>query len=541
MSGGAAGAGTFYAQRFLAEVPRVLTLLDRHRLSRTYGCLDRNHWHYRTQDFPSGMYAEYALALAHAHAADLPGSRWRGEPALREWALAACRYAARSAHADGSCDDYYPNERALGATAFAASAVAETMRVLDERPADLVAFARKRATWLLDRHESGTLSNHHALVALAGARAAAVGAGDDLRARALERLAECLSWQHAEGWFPEYEGADPGYQTLTIAFLAALREVLPSPPAALDAALERALAFAAHFLHPDGSYGGEHGSRNTCQVLPSGFERLASRSPTARYLADGWLAGAQAGVVGRPDDDRILCHTLGDLPVAHAARVARGATGPAPWAPSEGVTSFPAARLLVVRRGDLHLVVGTSKGGAFRAFRGGRLLRAESGLVARDRKGRLFGTDRVDPTSEVEVGPTSVTVRGRFQRAKANLPTPGKVLVFRAGTLTLGRVAPDLVRRLLQGALITGKQRVPLAFERTLDWGGPALVVRDRVVAERGAPALVELAGATDATSIYVATSRIWQDAGLQPWADLSAALPTLASTGAATVERSFP
>ena len=144
-------------------------------------------------------------------------------------------------------------------------------------------------------------------------------------------------------------------------------------------------------------------------------------------------------------------------------------------------------------------------------------------------------------TSEVEVGPTSVTVRGRFQRAKANLPTPGKVLVFRAGTLTLGRVAPDLVRRLLQGALITGKQRVPLAFERTLDWGGPALVVRDRVVAERGAPALVELAGATDATSIYVATSRIWQDAGLQPWADLSAALPTLASTGAATVERSFP
>lgn len=533
---------SWYARRFLAELPRVLTLLDRHRFSRTYGCLDRNFWHYRTQDFPSGMYPEYALALAHAYATDLPGSPWRGEPALRAWALAACRYAAQSAHADGSCDDYYPNERALGATAFAASAAAAALRLLDARPDDLVAFARKRALWLLSRHESGTLSNHHALVALAGARAAAIGAGDDLLPLVRTRLQECLSWQHAEGWFPEYEGADPGYQTLTLAFLSALRDELPAPEPGLDAAIERGLAFAAHFLHPDGSYGGEYGSRNTCQVLPSAFERNAARCAAARYLADGWLRGAEHGVVGRPDDDRILCHTLGDLPAAHLARVARDA-GPrveATWSPPHGVTSFPAARLLVVRRGPLHLVVATSKGGAFRLLDGPALVRAESGLVARDDAGRVYGTDRVDPASTVEVGPTQVTVRGRFQRAKSHLPGPWKVMLFRAGTLTLGRVAPNLVRRILQGALITGKRRVALAFERTIDWGGAAVKVTDRVVAERGAPRLTALAAAVDATSIYVATSRIWQAAGLLPWDDLSGALAALSTTGAATVERTF-
>ena len=52
------------------------------------------------------------------------------------------------------------------------------------------------------------------------------------------RLARCLEWQHAEGWFPEYEGADLGYQSLTIAFLAAFAAEVPTP--GLESALARA-------------------------------------------------------------------------------------------------------------------------------------------------------------------------------------------------------------------------------------------------------------------------------------------------------------
>ncbi len=119
--------GRHYLDRFTAELPRALTLLDRDPSSPTHGCFDRNHWHYRTQDFPSGMYQELALPLAQAFAFDWPGNRWHGEPRIRELALAAVDYAARSAHGDGSCDDYFPNERALGATAFAAAAHAEAI------------------------------------------------------------------------------------------------------------------------------------------------------------------------------------------------------------------------------------------------------------------------------------------------------------------------------------------------------------------------------------------------------------------------------
>src|SRR6186997_2664589 len=104
-----------YAHAAMSFIPRLLGNIDRNPYRPTYGCLDRQFWHYRTADFPSEMYQEGVLPLALAYTHDLPGNRWHAEPRLRELAIAALRFSARYAHRDGSCDDYYPYERALGA------------------------------------------------------------------------------------------------------------------------------------------------------------------------------------------------------------------------------------------------------------------------------------------------------------------------------------------------------------------------------------------------------------------------------------------
>jgi hypothetical protein len=530
----------WYVDEALAQIPRVLTLQDRDPSSPTYGCFDRNYWHYRTQDFPSGMYQELALPLAQFYAQDLPGNRWRGEGRLRELALAGVAYAKQSAHADGSCDDYYPFERALGATAFAAAAGARTLLLLNERNQDLLAFLKRRSRWLLDRQESGRLSNHQALVALAAARTAVLAADNALLEGAWERLQLCLSWQHQEGWFTEYEGADPGYQTLTISFLAALREHLVSED--LESALGRALAFSAHFLHPDGSYGGETGSRNTCQVLPSGFERLAYYLPQAAYLADGWLEGAASGRRGYPDDDRIFCHWLHDLVDAYGLRACRPFGKTKPWSPPPGRTSFDEAGLHVVRDGRLHLVISTAKGGVFRAYYGPRLLRNDTGLVGIADNGDRLVSHIMDHNAEVTWEDHAVTIRGRLQYAPRKLAAPMKQVAFRLMNCTAGRVAPDLVRRILQRSLITGKRPAPLAFERRIDWSQDGkIMVRDRLSVEGGrAPRLSRLFSSTDATSIYVATSNIWQEASLAVWDDLTPAAETLRTSGSCEVTRNY-
>ena len=53
-----------FAREALAQIPKILTLQDRNAHSLTYGCFDRNFWHYKIIDFPAGMAAEFVWPLA---------------------------------------------------------------------------------------------------------------------------------------------------------------------------------------------------------------------------------------------------------------------------------------------------------------------------------------------------------------------------------------------------------------------------------------------------------------------------------------------
>src|SRR5262245_12632591 len=97
-----------FARQALSLLDKILTLQDRNVHSPTYGCFDRNYWHYKIIDFPSGMAAEFVWPLALAYTLNVPENIYYRQPALKQWIEAGIRYAARSAHPDGSCDDYFP-------------------------------------------------------------------------------------------------------------------------------------------------------------------------------------------------------------------------------------------------------------------------------------------------------------------------------------------------------------------------------------------------------------------------------------------------
>jgi hypothetical protein len=543
-------AADAYAWLGLRWVPRLLAMVDRNPLSPTYGCFDRQYWHYRTADFPCGMSQQFGLPLALAYSEDLPGDRWHGSPRLRELALAAVDFARRSAHRDGSCDDYYPFERALGATCFALYACAETCRVLGCTQPELLAHLVRRAGFVRDCRESGRLANHQALAALAMFTVGRLAGVPSLEDAARARAELALSWQDPEGWFAEYEGCDPGYQTLSISFLARLREA--SGWAFLDEPLDRAVALARDFLHPDGSYGGEYGSRNTFNYMPDGFERLGPRLPAAREVADGWLWGAVHGADATNDDDRIFVHAAsGQL---EAARVVRSlGDRPLPEVPPEmgaGFKHYERAGLLVVHRGDWHLVVGLRKGGVFKAWHGRRLVATDTGLVATCPGRRCLlvthghhppggGPGRLRVTVDEARG--TARVEAPFCRTARPLSSPLKQMLFRAGTCTVGRLAPDLVRRALQHVLITRLVPTSLTVTRTFDWSRDPPVVVDRVEFPPGAPRVGALYRSSDATSVYVATSNAAQPGALVPWTDLTPRLASLRERGCLEIRWELP
>lgn len=525
-----------FAREAIAQIPKILTLLDRNPHSPTYGCFDRNFWQYKIIDFPSGMAQEFVLPLALAYQTDLPDNPFYQQPALRDWVEAGILYAARSAHMDGSCDDYFPFERAGGAAAFSLLACIDSYLMLNLQHEEILQFLVQRAEWLAHHHESGQLTNHQALIVLCLDLLSDLLQTSRWEKLRTERLERVLSWQHPEGWFQEYEGCDPGYHTLTISCLARIYQQRPEPT--IRAALVKAVDLAAHFIHPDGSYGGEYGSRNTYNFFPHGFELVGRWLPAALSINDQFLTGLNHGLAPCYADDHIIGHHTWNYLLAWRDFVPdRPAPSPRPM----GRLWLRNAGILIDRRDNTELYLALNKGGVFKVFRDAQLVASDTQfsvqVLERNRLKNAVG--HLVGDYALHVDQNEISIQGQLGWAKQKQMTPVNLLILRMVMLTFGRFFPNLIRKLLQNMLITGKQVAPFRFHRRLIWQDGHWVVKDDLQANSWAT--VQSVGiGCDQTSIYVVMSRTFQKGQLQPWLDLTAQVRILPEGQSLHLERRF-
>ncbi|MCB2154061.1 hypothetical protein KQI84_04195 [bacterium] len=532
------GHRDWYAYEALRALPRLILMADKNPFSRTYGCFDRQYWHYRTMDFPCGMNQEFVLPLALAYKLQMPNNPYYGLPRMKELVEAGIDFARESSYPNGSCDDYFPFERALGALVFSLYAMTESAIELDLREPRHLEFFALRGDWLREHNETGQLANHQAFAALALYNVYIL-TGEKRFLKASNSFRDLtLSWQDPEGWFQEYEGADPGYHTCSIGFLTKLWQ--KTQDERLIEPIGRAVDFAVNFMHPDGSYGGEYGSRNTYHFYPHGFEVMASRFPNAANIAETFL---QRSMPERRryynDDDRMAAHYVYDW--MQAWRDYSPERGKPIDLPKKLTAKwFEGAEMLVVRGPQYHAVAAANKGGVFKAFDREGPIASDTGLIGELDDGRVVVTHIVD-RNKVKIAPDhlEIEVSGVFQRRRAPLSTPFKQIVFRVLLLTIGRFHANAVRFLLQKILITGKARTSIQFRRRLAFREDAIAVVDEVqLPRRRAPRFHRLAAGSDATSIYVANSNVFQESVLMPWTWFQRSLKKLNSTGRMRVRR---
>jgi len=525
-----------FAREALAQIPKLLTLLDRNRHSPTYGCFDRNFWHYKIIDFPSGMAQEFVWPLALAYDTDVPDNPFYQQQVIRDWVEAGILYAAQSSHKDGSCDDYFPYERASGAAAFSLLACIESYTLLGlDNPAALRFFTR-RADWLAHHHESGQLTNHQALIVLCLELLSKLLQTSKWDRAIAQRLERVLSWQSSEGWFQEYEGCDPGYHTLTISCLARIYQLRPD--VRLKEALIKAVQLAAHFLHPNGSYGGEYTSRNTYNFFPHGFELVGRWMPEALGINDGFLTGLAKGFAPCYADDHIIGHHTWNYLLAWRDFVANR---PAPISRPTGRLWLKEAKILIDRRQTTELYLALNKGGVFKLFRDNQLIASDTQISLQVReKGKVKNcVAHLIAGYQVNVSDDEITIKGQLGWAKQKQMTPLNLLILRIVMLTVGRFFPNLIRKLLQTMLITGKKNAPFRFRRQLRWENEQWCVTDELQAQSWHDVITAGIGC-DQTSIYVVMSRTFQLGQLQPWLDLTEEVRNLASSQPLKLERHF-
>jgi hypothetical protein len=506
-----------YTDEALLYLPRLFQMVDRNLYSPTYGSFDRSYWHYRTMDFPCGMYQEFTLPLALAYKYPFPDNQFYGLERVRELAIAGVDFARRSSHPDGTCDDYFPYERALGALVFSLYACTETVLLLDEKRPEFLEFFARRGRWLETHNETGRLTNHQALAALALYNVYLL-TNEERFKRASQKYVDIVrAWQSDEGWFQEYEGADPGYHTCTIAFLAKLWKK-NNDERLLDL-LHPAVNFAWYFMHPDGSYAGEYGSRNTYHFYPHGFEIMAPLNPRAAQIADQFLLEALPRRTRYyNDDDRMCAHYLYDWMQSYLdfspVRSAEPLESRPPFQ-----KYFEKARLYVEKTPHYYAVLSLAKGGVLKVTTTQGPAYSDTGFIGRTTQGKVLVSHLVDDYAiTVDLPRHRFSAAGRLCRRRAKLPTPATQILFRIINLTLGRFAPNLLRFLLQKILIVGKPRTDYTFEREFEFLPDRIRIRTAVRRPPNAAGFESCHIASDATSIYVANSNVYQRSVLLPW-----------------------
>ena len=525
-----------FAREALAHIPKILTLLDRNPHSPTYGCFDRTFWQYKVIDFPAGMSQEFVYPLALAYHCNLSDNIFYQQPVIKEWVEAGIMYAAKSSHKDGSCDDYFPYERAAGAAAFSLLAGIESYNLMNlDNPAALDFFVR-RADWLANHQESGRLTNHQALIVLCLELLGNLLNTNRWDGYKQARLEQVLAWQNPEGWFVEYEGCDPGYHTLTISCLARVYELNPSER--LKKAIASAVELAAQFVHPDGSYGGEYTSRNTYNFFPHGFELVGKWLPNALNINDRFLTGLANGLGACYADDRIVGHHTWNYLLAWRDFVpVRPPLQPRP----QGRIHLKQGGILIDRRNDTELYIALNKGGVFKLFRHNKLIVSDTqfSLSIKQKNQLKNAVGHLVDKYQVELDPDKITISGNLGWAKQKQMNPFNLIALRLVMLSLGRFFPNLIRRILQKILITGKQVAPYQFSRCLSWQDGHWLVEDRLTAKSQLEVIAADLGC-DRTSIYVVMSRTFQSGQLQPAFNLHELLKMLNSNEPLTITRQF-
>lgn len=525
-----------FAREALKQIPKILTLLDRNRHSPTYGCFDRTFWQYKVIDFPAGMSQEFVYPLALAYHCNLPDNIFYQQPAIKEWVEAGIIYAAKSSHPNGSCDDYFPYERAAGAAAFSLLACIESYKLMGLDNPKLLEFFCKRADWLAKHQESGRLTNHQALIVLCLELLGNLVQTERWNTYKEERLEQVLSWQNPEGWFIEYEGCDPGYHTLTISCLAQVYKLNKSER--LKRAIASAVKLAGEFVHPDGSYGGEYTSRNTYNFFPHGFELVGEWLPTALNINDRFLQGLANGLGSCYADDRIIGHHTWNYLLAWNDFIpARPPLQPR----TQGRFYLEQGGILIDRRGSTELYLALNKGGVFKLFRDDKLVASDTqfSLLVKEGKQLKNAVAHLVGNYKITIEEDRIAIAGNLGWAKQKQMNSINLIILRFVMLSLGRFFPNLIRRILQQILITGKTDAPFKFDRCLSWQEDIWCITDNLTAESWEN-VVDVDIGCDRTSIYVVMSRTFQSGQLQPAWDLRDRLPSLNNGESLKVIRNF-
>lgn len=514
-----------YLRHALAAMPRLISTGDREPLSQTYGCFDRTFWGWKFTDFPGARFQEAVYPLAWFFTHNSKGNDFYQKPKVLDWIRAGMRWWSRIQYADGSFDEAYPFEHSLAATAFTSFYVGEAFLLIQDKLSHterqlFVQTFQKAGHWLCTNDEThGVLSNHLAAAAAALTVIYKITGDVEYQNRSNYFLNRIYNTQSEEGWYEEYGGADPGYQTHGTFYLARIWQY--TQDSKLLESLKRANAFLKVCIHPNGTLGGVYGSRATEFFFPAGYEILASVCPDSADIAAFMRPSVNASFVAGLEmmDPYNYLPQLNNYLFAQNSFIDKSENLKMLFR-ENGRKIFPEAGLWVESTPQYYALIGLRKGGVIRVYdqQTKKLVFNDCGYWLRLKSGKILTSQSLQAGSEFDLKDNMLTFDVAFAGMNQRVMNPWLFMGFRGFSLSLGRIqaAAFWLKNLLVQVLVKKRTIYPIRLKRTISLSPEQIEIQDDITGS-SISTIRQIGAGTKFSAIHMGSSRYFEPQELEP------------------------
>lgn len=505
-----------YLESALSQAYRLLGLQDRNILSESYGCFDRQYWHYNTCDTPASRCQESCLTLLWLYLIDDESNHFRGNDNILKISRSAVDYWRKIQNSNGSFNEWYPNESSFVASAFTLYAVSEHSLLGKEHCSNEQWPEKeiiKTSEWLINKDE-GRVLNQQSGAAIALYNVCLLSGEERYKNASEEKIKFICGKQKNEGWFDEYGGPDIGYLSLMIDYLC--KYYKKNPIDELAETIGKAVEFISHYFFPDLSAGGIFGSRNTEYIIPHGFEIFSSRDGKASAIAEFVRKSIkEKSMVSLHNfDDRYLSYIAYTYLQAFAESAVPVTPSSMPY--DEYFEKFyEDCGISIFSNQSYYMVANLRKGGAFKLIcRKNKKTVTDSGIMGIDRDGKPFSSGVLNRSYCIKAGGGFAGSEGKCRLLKNNMMTPSKNIALRLFQMTAGKNEEIglFIKEKLRDSLITSFKESVIGFKRNLTADADSFTVEDEI----SNPEKIEFVIFADKSSdIYVPSSRYFIESDL--------------------------
>ena len=286
------------------------------------------------------------------------------------------------------------------------------------------------------------ISNHLATAAAALLRWYKIDNDREALAKSKEIINKIISKQSKEGWYLEYEGFDPGYQSLCTYYLSDIYQNYKSKK--LEKSLVSSINFIKYFVHPDGSFGGAYGSRSTRIFYPSGFLLLQNSLNNINSLNDflhNSIKNECIITLSSVDESNLIpmfnSYCWASVLKNKFINVPKKSFYLPCFSKKNFIMNFKDAGLIVKREKNAYTIISYFKGGIVYHFVNNKLNKTDLGVVYKNKQGYYGSTQSYERSNIVKFQNSAIIIESSIIQMTKKLPSPYQFLLLRILCITV--------------------------------------------------------------------------------------------------------